>query len=425
MSRDYFAVLAVILCFQPLSAQQVPLGSEGTGTVVGHVVCGDTGKPARFAQAILMAVPKVITKPIDPTLAAKDPAAALAKGLSAMGDVNMVESQTGFDGGYTAINVAPGDYYLFASVPGYIQPTNLIQSLQKDSADYSKPLPGVPVVHVSADRTINADISASRGAAISGTVAWDDGSPITRATVQVLPASSTEQQIPPQFGMLTMFSMMGGGLGLISDDQGHFRISGLAPGTYILKVSFQGGAQVGMGASSSSLASLGSVSPLVVYAPSAPHRTSARPFTLQAGEDARDINVTFNLSGTHSVSGRVEALSDHHGVNAGRVILEDKADKTLIRSAGVDAQGNYTINFVPAGTYTLSVSGAEDTKPSAKKGKGIFGNQPETVRSYADSTPVDVAVLDSNITGENVELTPEDPAAAKKKEAEIDKLFNQ
>lgn len=372
-----------------------------------------------------MAIPKTVTQPIDPTVAARDPAAALVKGLSVLGQVNMVDAQTGFNGSYTAINVAPGDYYLFASVPGYIQPTNLIQSLQKDSADYSKPLPGVPVVHVSADRTINADISASRGAAISGTVAWDDGSPITRATVQALPATGPEQQIPPQFGMLTMFSMMSGGLGLISDDQGHFRISGLAPGIYILKVSFQSGTQVGMGASGTSLASMGSVSPLVVYAPSALHRSGAQSVTLRAGEDTRDVNVTFNLSGTHSVSGRVEALSDHHGINAGKVILEDKADKSLMRSAGVDTQGNYTIDFVPSGTYTLTVSGAEDTKPSAKKGKGIFGNQPETVRSYADSTPVDIAVVDTNVTGQNVNLTPEDPAVAKKKEADMDRMLNQ
>lgn len=426
MRQVPFAALALLACIRPALSQQAPASKEGMGTVVGHVVCQDTGKPARFAQAILMAIPKAVTKPIDPAFAAKNPEAALVKGLSALGEVNLVSAETGLDGGYTAPNVAPGDYYVFAAVPGYVQPANLVRSLlSTDGADPAKPLPGVPVVHVTADRTANADISATRGAAIAGTIAWDDGSPITRATVEVLPSTGEQDKLPPQFGMLNMFSLLGGGLGLISDDLGHYRVSGLAPGTYILKVSLQHGTHLGLGASSTPFSALGANTPLLVYAPAALHRSGAKVFTLHAGEDRSDAEVTFDLTGMHSVSGRVEAVTDHHGINAGRVVLEDTTDKAFLRSAGLDAQGNFLVDFVPSGTYTLTVSGAEDTKPSEKRGKGILANQPETVRSYADSTPVAVTVLESNINGQTVSLTVEDPATVKNKEAELERLLKQ
>ncbi len=354
----------------------------GWGTVTGHVVCADTGRPARFALVALYAVPKSVTPAPEPGSVKTDE--ALAAAMKSIGDTNMVQTQTGLDGAFTATNVAPGDYYAFAGVPGYVQPTNMVQAAYAAGADMTKPLAGVPVVHVAADRSQSVEISAMRGAAVSGKVVWDDGSPVARAVVQVIPPTGKEQPLPQQFAMLNMMSVMSGGLMFITDDRGVFRVSGLAPGSYDLKASLSTGQQFGMGASSSGLGALGTVTPLVMYAPNSVHRDGAKPVSLKAGEELGDQEITFGLSRMRKVSGRVTALEDHHGINSGTVTLVDTADKDFKRTAGVDAQGNYTIEFVPAGTYTLTVDDAEDTKPAAKKGKGLFGAMPETVRSYGE-----------------------------------------
>ena len=40
-------------------AQQTTIGAAG-GTVTGHVICGDTQRPARFASVMLFGVPAEI-----------------------------------------------------------------------------------------------------------------------------------------------------------------------------------------------------------------------------------------------------------------------------------------------------------------------------------------------------------------------------
>ena len=380
------------------------------GTVTGHVTCADTGRPARFAMVALFAVPKTVTAAPDPNA---KPEEAMAAALKSIGDTNMVQTQTGLDGAFIANNVAPGDYYAFAGVPGYVQPMNMVQAAVVAGADISKPLPGVPVVHVNADRSSTVEVSAERGAAVSGKVLWDDGSPVARAVVQVIPPTGNPQQVPQQFGMLSMVSVLGGGMMFITDDRGAFRVSGLAPGEYDLKASLSTNTQFGMGASGSGLGNLGAVTPLVVYGPASVHRADAKPVALKAGEELGDQQITFGLRSMRTVSGRVTALEDHHGINSATVRLVDTADKDFNRSAGVDAQGNYTVDFVPPGTYTLTVEDAEDTKPPTKKGKGMFGNQPETVRSYADGNS-SVIVGDTDVTGKNMELSVDKTGGSKK-----------
>ena len=162
-----------------------------------------------------------------------------------------------------ASNVAPGDYYVFASVPGYVQPINQVQEAQEAGADLSKPLAGIPIVHVTAERSAAADVTVSRGAAVSGKVLWDDGSPAPRVIVTVEAsgadgASKTPPKpLPPQFAMLSLAGGMGGG-GVVSiaDDLGQYRIAGLAPGSYIVKATLQVHQNFSMQAGSMNLASM-------------------------------------------------------------------------------------------------------------------------------------------------------------------------
>jgi protocatechuate 3,4-dioxygenase beta subunit len=379
--------------------------------VTGHVTCGDTQRPARFATVMLFGVPSTLTpapKPLGEDASSAQMEAAVKAGMASLRNTNWTETTTDQDGAFSATGVAPGDYYVFASVPGYLQPINLVKAAMEAGADMSRPLPGVLIVHVAADRQAQADVSVDRGAAIAGKVLWEDGSPVAKAIVTVV-AAKNEKPAPPQFSMLVMGSAMGGGgLASISDDLGEFRIAGLAPGDYYVKVSLQTHSQFSMqkGKMNFNLARMIGNKPLVVFAPAAFHQSGAKAMTLTAGQETDGEDVTINLTGTHSVSGRITSAEDHHGINSGMVELTDASDKDFLRSASVNDDGSYTVEFVPPGTYALKASG-EDTAPSTKKQTGMlnFGSG-DTVRSYEDAKQ-QVIVAGDDVTEQNVELTPD------------------
>jgi hypothetical protein len=396
-------ILVLLAC--PSLAQQPAPASPG-GTVTGHVTCSDTQRPARFAHVMLLGVPAEITPPPNADPNAKPDAAQIKAALKFYTEGNMVQTQTDIDGSFEATNVIPGDYYVFASVPGYVQPVNIVQAALDAGADLRKSIPDTPIVHVIADRSVRADLLVNRGAAISGKVVWDDGSPATQVTVTVASPKAKEKVIPPQFSMLSMGGIAGGG-GTMSftDDLGHFRISGLAPGDYLIRATLQTHSQFAMTNGVMNMTRM-MESPLVVFAPAAFHQADAKPVTLHTAEDRSDEEVTIKLGGLHSVSGRIASAEDHHGLNAALVLLRDTQDKDFGRSANVDAHGNFTVTFVPPGTYDLIVSNAADTEPSTKKPTAfITVESTNTLRSYQDGKQ-SVVVSDNDITGQNIELAP-------------------
>lgn len=416
-SISLFALSALAM----VSVAQQPASATGTGTVTGHVTLGDTQRPARFATVALYGVPAEVSatpKP-DPDASDETKMKAIADAFKSIGKTNMVQAQTGADGAYAATDVPPGDYYVFGSASGYISPINQVQAIYEAGADPKKPLPGVQIVHVVADRQTTADVTITRGAAISGVISWDDGSPVTGAIFTVTPVKG-DAKPPSQFGMLAMASMLSALS--ISDDLGHYRISGLAPGAYIVTATLRTGGQTGLGAGMN-LAKAMAVTPMAIYAPSAFHKADAKPVTLTAGEDLRDQAMTLNLAGLHSVSGTIASAEDHHGINQATVRLQDGTDKEFVRSASVDAAGNFTVAFLPPGTYTMKVSDAQDTEPKPKTDKdkaSIFGPGQKTVRSYKDGS-MSVTISDSDVTGQNIALTVDKNPKA---QADFSKMFD-
>lgn len=401
-ARVIVAGIAVTGCITVLAQQ--PATASGKGAVTGRAILGDTHLPARLASVVLFGIPAELTsapKP-DPDGGQQAVAMQMAAGLKALSSVKMVQAQTSTDGTFTATDIEPGDYYVFGSTPGYISPMYEVQALLASGADMKKPLPGVPTVHVTADRTTSIDLEMPKAAAISGTVVWDDGSPVAGAVMVVLPAKKDAPPLPQQFSMLAMASVFSALS--ITDDLGRFRISSLAPGEYIVSATVRSGQQSGLG-TNMNLSKMMSVTPLTLYGPSAWHKADAKPVTLHDGEDLRDEQITLNLTQLHTVSGRVAAVSDHHGINSGTVRLSDAGDKEFVRSGSLDAQGNFQVDFVPPGTYNMTVSDAEDTEPAKNEGKkklNIFSDD-KTLRSYQKGK-LTVIVVEKNVTGQNVEL---------------------
>lgn len=402
------AAMTMLAGLSMTAKAQQPATAAGKGSVSGHVFCADTQRPARFALVVLFGVPSEVTsyKKPDPGADATAQIAAMAAAMKTLSKTNMVQLHTGTDGSYVATDVAPGDYYLFAAAPGYISPLDRIKAIFQAGADMKKPLPGVPMVHVTAEHATSADVTMDRGAAVSGSITWDDGSPVSGAMMALIPAKGDAAAPPTEFNMLAMASILTSVMS-ISDDQGHFRLSGLPPGDYLVQASIQAGQQMGLG-SGMNLGKMMANTPLMVFAPAAFHKASAQPVTLRAGEDQRDEQVTLNLGGLHSVSGHIGSAEDHHGINSAMVTLQDTQDKDFVRSAAVDAAGGFTVTYVPAGTYVMKVSNAEDTEPAKKTDKdkdkpSMFGRDEETIRSYQDGK-LSVIVIDRDLTDQNIEL---------------------
>lgn len=250
---------------------------------------------------------------------------------------------------------------------------------------------------------------------------WDDGAPVSHAIVTTVSTKAKEDKLPPQFGMLAISGGLGGGgLVSISDDLGHFRVAGLAAGEYVVKVTFQTNSQFAMQGGVMNVYGATASTPLTIYAPATFHKAEAKAVTLHAAEDRGDEEVTIKLAGMRTVSGRVTSLEDHHGLNSGTVKLEDSHDKEFSRTAGVDASGNFSVTFVPPGTYNLTVSGGADTEPSKKEPAGLVKfSMDHTVRSYQEGKQ-SVIVGDNDVTGLSIELAP---AKTTKKDFDMNDLI--
>ena len=193
-----------------------PTQPEDLGTVSGHITCSDTQRPARLAQVRL--VPVTITAPAKSNVFEDN--AALGGGLAPV--------QTDLSGAFTVRGVKPGQYYLRVDYAGYITP---LLGFSRDQL--AKPTPDIQqrmtnelqVVSVTPHATTQADAAISRGAAISGTVSYDDGSPAIGVRVRLFRRNAKgefKNEYQPS------------GPSPETDDHGHFREDALPPGDYVV-----------------------------------------------------------------------------------------------------------------------------------------------------------------------------------------------
>jgi hypothetical protein len=400
------SALSLCLCllwpFARTHAQQPGEAAAG-GTVAGTITYGDTQRPARFAQVMLLPVPadKAATAPTEKDFR-NDSAAAMAFVRKTMSSMTMLQTQTGLDGSYSLADVAPGDYYLAPSAPGYVSPISAAVAAAPAGTPSAKAMTGLPVIHVDANRTVRGNAALERGAAIAGNLTFDDGAPA--AGVMVMVDLAAESPVSEDSAAV-MFGTMNGGLHMATaDDRGHFRIAGIAAGEYLVKATLHMRNGFSMRNGVMDMGNIRAASALVFYAPGTLHKTDATRLKLRSGEERGDLDFKVNLSGMHTVSGRVGSAIDHHALNSGVVTLTDVADKGFTRSASLDATGAYSVTFVPPGSYTLEVSGAADTEPSKKKNDAVmrFASN-HTLKSYEDASQ-GVIVAASDVAGINLEL---------------------
>jgi hypothetical protein len=168
------------------------------GVVTGRVLFADTNGPARFAKVLLKSVSPAsggddLTSMMNALGNAKSKTkltpeeetqqqqakAASASMMAALSDL-LVSTTVAVDGTYTFTNVKAGTYYVHAMAAGYIDPMAQFAADELTSSDpavRTKIAAAVPSITVSGTEQVRADLRLQRGAAISGRVLYDDGTP--------------------------------------------------------------------------------------------------------------------------------------------------------------------------------------------------------------------------------------------------------
>ena len=331
-----------------------PAVVERTGSVTGHVFCGDTNQPARFAQVSLEAS---LPPGASTSYSSSTPLSTAQSG-------GRVGVQTSIDGSFTLSGVKTGTYFVIVEKQGYINPRAMFTQKEIDdpAPDIRSMIDHVlPRVIVEANQVEHAEVRLERGAAISGTLRYDDGSPAGEIHIQLLHKDAAGKWV----------SLSGGGrfragAWVDTDDRGNFRLSSLLPDEYILqadlsladsKTSFIPGPngnimQVNFSVFRSSISYYGSgVSTL----------SDATSFKLLAGQELGGQDMFLPISKLHRITGHVVAGRDGHIVNAASLSLVTREGQKEVSTATVLREdGLFHFDFVPAGDYILRINNARD-----------------------------------------------------------------
>ncbi len=355
------------------TAKSVP-----TGTVTGHVFYADTNGPARLATVLLEAAT---------TIDGYQPGAG-DKATAHISSVNTLP-----DGSFIVPHVAPGVYYVFASALGYISSIDGLSlsrdELQKpDKSVKERIAAAVPHVVVQANLAAAIDVTLERGAAVAGTVLYDDGSPAAGLRVLLLVRADAKagdkagKWVVPESGPVPGVS------GVLTDDRGSYRISGLPAREYLVEVELKlENTSFDISSNGYSSNSSGGVT-VPVYSGNSLREKDAAPFRMKLGEERPGEDLLIPLNKLHAVTGVITAARDGHVVNGGTIQLlyaDDKTEAAKIDLAKDDT--SFSLNFVPEGDYIVRATGAADNEyTEVPNGAGMMPpthTETHAVHSYA------------------------------------------
>jgi hypothetical protein len=357
---------ALLLLLPTLAvAQSLIPRPEDLGTVVGHITCADTQRPARNAAVSLVAT-KVQADPDHESWSYK---------AGTYGPIH-----TNLTGGYTIGGVPPGQYYLRVDLVGYSTPLS-----QFTTEDLNKPTPEIQQridrdlqrVTVTPNSTVQADATIRRAGSISGTVAYDDGSPAINIALKLLG--------PGPNGTFQMFQS------LHTNGSGQFAVESLLPGEYLIEVTIE--AEQLFPSTTMFMADRTikytltpiTLSTLPIYSGNVFRQKDAAPIKVNAGQETDDVSITIPLGKLHELSGTLVA-KDGHTISSGVVdlLFPDTLEKFVSVGSG---DGGFRFVYVPDGSYILRVTDAEDSitievPDSPDNGSGTHLDS-KTVRTYA------------------------------------------
>jgi protocatechuate 3,4-dioxygenase beta subunit len=304
---------------------RMPPGREmktGTGRIKGRVITADTGAPVRRAQVRVTGtdiMPKIATTDNDGSYEIKDLPA---------GRFTVTVTKSGF------VNVGYGQRRPFEAP----RPIELGEAQALDKADIVMP----------------------RGSAINGRITDEFGEPI--ADVVVTAMRSTWQN-----GRRRLQSA---GRTATTNDLGQYRIYGLPPGEYYVSASLRGAQEMVVAEMAVMATVVGGPQPdsprsgySPTYYPGTPNGNEAQKLAVAIGQEAQ--NIDFGLVGVRlvRVSGQVIGSDGRpmEGISVSTAprSAADAGFLTLPGGSGrTDKNGNFTLNGVAPGDYTLNARGS-------------------------------------------------------------------
>ncbi|MGI4831057.1 MAG: carboxypeptidase-like regulatory domain-containing protein [Janthinobacterium lividum] len=328
---------------------------EVFGTVTGQVLCADTQGPARLAYISFIPIP-----------AASPGKAAPALDLFQTAQPPM---QTDMTGHFSQPKLKPGRYYVNANLNGYLIPSIQFtpEMLQTPSPETQKRLrEELTEVSVQPNRSTEVQLTLVRGASLSGTVLYDDGTPAIGMSVQLLGKSATGKDATGKSAHEAFTNAgMTGTFGATTDEHGRFDLTSVSAGEYVVLADLQLTRQV---ESDEQLVNgrkfraffTQSAFSLPIYFGDVLRLQDAVPLTLGQSESRSGLVISVPLSKLHQVSGTLIAR-DGHALNGGTVHLRDRNDDSIFLSVDVSSEnGRFVFNYTPEGSYTLAVEDARD-----------------------------------------------------------------
>ena len=413
MRLNRWAFVLVLAVSARLIAQQVAAPTApavvaapaATGTVTGHVICGDSHLPARMASVVLQPVVDLASPAIGPeTRSSKSEATTTVVG-------------TLLDGSFTIPNVAPGDYYVIAEKLGYLSP---LSELSRDDLNHpdaqTKNLIAelLMTVTVVANRTTTTEVVLVKGATIAGTVRFDDGAPYAATEVSLLRKDKAGKWVKFRTHLIAAMSFVDS-----TDDRGRFRLVGLPPGEYLLKATVD----IHDTQTTYIFRNSGSSGPkagftLDVYCGDVVRQRDAKTVKVGDGEQADGNDIEISLAKLHSVSGTLVDSATGQTVNAGKVELHDSDDNAMLASTTVSGDDEaFHFLYVPEGEYTLRVTNPREVTrqempncPNSANGGCVPATYTKetTVQAYANGQQP--MVIHTDMTGVTVRVTAKPPA---------------
>ncbi len=390
-----------------------------TGAVTGRVVCGDTNAPARMAKVYLEGVKAAAgERPAEKKLAKGE---AAAKGEARAAPIERVTIETDLNGEFAFPKVAPGDYYVNVAMTGYLSTRTMFT--EKEMADPSPEMRKIVaralnLAHVEVGHTERVEMRMERGAAVSGTVRFDDGAPASGLTVRLLKKGADGKWEEMKVAAAMMF------WGTSTDDRGQFRMAGLPPETYLLEADLSlreeklTSTPGPVGKPMSQMVMTKDRFTLPFYSGSggggATRQSEAATFTVGPGQERTGEDLTIPLAKLHRVTGVVVAKRDGHKVTAAKVVLAYKDDGKEVATAEVAREdGVFRFEFVPEGDYVVKTADARDAVwDTVKNPPGMF---PATTDKERMTTAYGAAEQPLLLRGEmtDVVLTVPEKAAEK------------
>ena len=405
--RPLSVMLTIGLFAAPLLAQNDARGRAATkekvapqpprtGVITGTVMCGDTRRPARGAMVLVTGVPPPAGKEAENATRSSEAMTRVAS-----------------DGTFTAPHLAAGEYSVIVMLPGYLSlfDTVMETALADNSPDKMRDmLRKAGTLQVSATGAAHTDITLQRGAAVSGRVLYTDGSPATQVMLDIQNISAPPRKPgtgdPEELMMMSMVRTIFTHQSQSTDDQGHFRIAGLAPGKYrVAAVEASAEPLGGMGEEAGFAAMLGGSRPsdLHIFSGDTLHRKDAKVYELRSGDEVTGIDITIPTEAFHRVSGRL-AGKDGRNINSAKLLLTDAADDTLVFNATPARDGAFMFAAVPAGTYNLSASEARILDVPQDYPENMPVRYGKITNAFGDAT-VAVIVKDSDVPDVRLPLT--------------------